>query len=80
MIATSASPRRLTVLHVRGLSSPSSVEQIQQELGRVPGVASARVKLASARVEVMHSPAVASTQDLVAAVAAAGYTARPSPF
>lgn len=80
MIATSASPRTLTVLHVRGITHPSCVEQIQQEVGRVPGVRSVRVKLASSRVEIMHSPAVASAQDLVAAVAAAGYTARPTPF
>lgn len=80
MIATSASPRTLTVLRAQGLLSSSSVEQIQQEVGRVPGVKSVRVKLASSRVEIMHSPAVASAEDLVAAVAAAGYTARPSPF
>ncbi len=35
---------------------------------------------ASARIEVTHDPAVASVEDLVAAVAKAGYTARPSAF
>ena len=32
------------------------------------------------RIEVVHDPAKASTDDLVAAVAKAGYTAKPAAF
>ena len=38
------------------------------------------VSFATARIDVEHDPAVATVEDLVDAVAKAGYTARPAAF
>ncbi|GAA5163950.1 heavy-metal-associated domain-containing protein [Ornithinimicrobium tianjinense] len=69
-----------TILRAEGFSCPSCVAKIEKQVGRVKGVESVKVHFASSRVEVVHDPAVASTDDLVAAVAKAGYTARPAAF
>ena len=54
--------------------------KIERQVGRIKGVESVKVHFASARIEVVHDPAKASTDDLVAAVAKAGYTAKPAAF
>ena len=69
-----------TTLRAEGFSCPSCVAKIEKQVGRLAGVTSVKVHFASARVEVVHDPAVASVDDLVAAVARAGYTARPAAF
>ncbi|AXH96973.1 heavy-metal-associated domain-containing protein [Ornithinimicrobium avium] len=69
-----------TILRAEGFSCPSCVAKIEKQVGRLKGVESVKVHFASARVEVVHDPAVASTEDLVAAVAKAGYKATPAAF
>lgn len=69
-----------TVLRAEGFSCPSCVAKIEKQVGKVKGVESVKVHFASARVEVVHDPAVATTDALVAAVAKAGYTVRPAAF
>jgi copper chaperone len=69
-----------TILRAEGFSCPSCVSKIEKQVGRLEGVDRVTVHFASARIEVDHDPAVASTDDLVAAVAKAGYTARPAAF
>ncbi len=69
-----------TTLRAEGFSCPSCVAKIEKSLSKVGGVSAATVHFASSRIEVDHDPAVATPEDLVAAVAAAGYTARPSAF
>lgn len=69
-----------TILRAEGFSCPSCVAKIEKRVGRLKGVESVKVHFASARIEVVHDPALASVDDLVAAVAKAGYTARPSAF
>ncbi|MGC0142794.1 MULTISPECIES: heavy-metal-associated domain-containing protein [unclassified Pseudactinotalea] len=69
-----------TILRAEGFSCPSCVAKIEKRVGKVKGVDSVKVHFASARVEVVHDPEVATTDDLVAAIAKAGYTARPSAF
>ena len=69
-----------TILRAEGFSCPSCVAKIEKQVGRLPGVESVKVHFASARVEVVHDPARATTDDLVAAIAKAGYTARPAAF
>ena len=44
------------------------------------GVSAVTVHFASARIEVDHDPAHVSVEEIVAAVAKAGYTARPAVF
>lgn len=67
-----------TTLRAEGFSCPSCVAKIEKQVGRLEGVESVKVHFATARVVVVHDPSVATTDDLVAAVAKAGYTARPA--
>lgn len=69
-----------TILRAEGFSCPSCVAKIEKQVGRLTGVESVKVHFASSRIEVVHDPAVATPDDLVAAVARAGYTARPATF
>lgn len=69
-----------TVLRAEGFSCPSCVSKIENQVWRLEGVDRVKVHFASARIEIDHDPALASTDDLVAAVAKAGYTARPAAF
>ena len=69
-----------TILRAEGFSCPSCVAKIEKKVGRLTGVESVKVHFASARIEVVHDPAQASTDDLVAAVAKAGYVSRPAAF
>lgn len=69
-----------TVLRAEGFSCPSCVEKIEKRVGRLDGVTTVTVHFGSARIEVDHDLEVTSVDDLVAAVAKAGYTARPAAF
>ena len=69
-----------TTLRAEGFSCPSCVAKIEKQVGRLKGVESVKVHFASARIEVVHDPALASTEDLVAAISKAGYTATPAAF
>lgn len=69
-----------TTLRAEGFSCPSCVNKIEKQVGRLDGVDSVKVHFASSRIEVAHDPAVVSVEDLVAAVAKAGYTAKPAAF
>lgn len=69
-----------TVFRAEGFSCPSCVGKIEKQVGRLPGVRDVTVRFASGRVEVDHDPAVTTTDDIVAAIAKAGYQAAPSAF
>ena len=69
-----------TVLRAEGFSCPSCVAKIEKQVGRLDGVTAVKVHFASARIEIDHDRAVVSADELVAAVAKAGYTARPAAF
>ena len=77
--AQTATTTRVT-LRAEGFSCPSCVSKIEKRVGRLPGVAGVKVHFASARIEIDYDPAVLTVADLVAAVATAGYTARPATF
>jgi copper chaperone len=79
-MTTRTEPTTRTILRAKGFSCPSCVQKIERQVGRLPGVAEVTVHFASARIEIVHDPQQASVHDLVAAVAAAGYRARPSAF
>jgi copper chaperone len=78
--ATTETTTTRTVLRAEGFSCPSCVSKIERRVGRLPGVDGVTVHFASSRIEVDHDPAAVSTDDLVAAIAQAGYRARPSAF
>ncbi len=68
-----------TVLRAEGFSCPSCVAKIEKRVGQIDGVERVKVHFASARIEVDHAPSV-PVDDLVAAVAKAGYVAAPVTF
>lgn len=69
-----------TVFRAEGFSCPSCVAKIEKQVGRLKGVEAVTVHFASARIEVDHDESVTSVEDIVAAVAKAGYQAAPSVF
>ena len=69
-----------TLLRAEGFSCPSCVTKIEKRVGKLPGVNDVTVHFASSRIEVDHDTTKASVEDLVDAVAKAGYTAKPSAF
>ena len=79
MSAATSNPTT-TTLRAEGFSCPSCVAKIEKQVGRLDGVESVKVHFASSRVEVVDDPAVAAVDELIDAVAKAGYTARPAAF
>lgn len=77
-----ATPATVThsVFRAEGFSCPSCVAKIEKQVGRLPGVQNVSVKFASARVEVDHDAAVTTPDDILAAIAKAGYRATLSAF
>ncbi len=69
-----------SVFRAEGFSCPSCVTKIEKQVGRLPGVQGVAVKFASARVEVDHDVALATTDDIVEAIGKAGYRASYSAF
>lgn len=69
-----------TILRADGFSCPSCVAKIEKQVGRLKGVENVKVHFASARIEVDHDAERISVDDLVAAIAKAGYRAAPSAF
>ena len=79
MTATPATSTH-SIFRAEGFSCPSCVAKIEKQVGRLKGVQDVTVKFASSRVEVEHDPAVATTEQIIAAIAKAGYRAAPSAF
>jgi len=69
-----------TTLRSEEFSCPSCVNKIETKLRALDGVSDAEVKFSSGRILVDHDPEVAPIRSLVDAVAAVGYTARPSAY
>jgi copper chaperone CopZ len=79
-MSTTTATTTHTILRAEGFSCPSCVAKIEKQVGRLDGVATVKVHFASARIEIDHDPALVSVDELVAAVAKAGYTARLAAF
>lgn len=69
-----------TLLRAEGFSCPSCVTKIEKRVGKLKGVENVKVHFASSRIEVDHDESRVSIDDLVDAVAKAGYSAQPSAF
>ena len=80
MATSTSTPTTHTVLRAEGFSCPSCVAKIEKQVGRLKGVENVKVHFASARIEVDHDAERISVDDLVAAIAKAGYRAAPSAF
>jgi Cu+-exporting ATPase len=72
-----APPRFGFGLQIAGMTCASCVARVEKALARVPGVAESTVNIATARADVRADPSRVSARDLVEAVRAAGYEARP---
>ena len=68
-------PARTIALDIEGMTCASCVNRIERYLGRVEGVESATVNLATERATVVATPDV-TAERLLAAVDAAGYEGR----
>jgi len=77
--AAAASPAATAELDIGGMSCASCVRRVEKALSRVPGVVDVSVNLATERASVglATAAAPAKLEALVAAVAGAGYEARP---
>lgn len=80
MTATTPGTTTHTVFRAEGFSCPSCVAKIERQVGRLDGVYDVDVKFASGRVEVDHDATVATDEQIVEAIAKAGYQAVPSAF
>jgi copper chaperone len=69
-----------TVLRAEGFSCPSCVTKIEKQVGRIDGLSTITVHFASARIEIDHDPSVVSVDELIAAVAKAGYSSQVATF
>ncbi len=74
---TPTTPTTRTVLRAEGFTCPSCLRAVEKQVRRVDGVHDVVVRFSSQRVEVDHTPGVAA-DELVAAVAGAGFRARPA--
>lgn len=75
---TTPTALRTTTLRSDEFSCPSCVTKIETKLNGLDGVDNAEVKFSSGRILVRHDPEKVSVRELVDAVAAVGYTAKPS--
>jgi copper chaperone len=69
-----------TLLRSQDLSCPSCVAKIEKALKNITGVSDAKVYFNTGRIEVEHDPEVATTSQLVAAVASVGYQAKVAAY
>ena len=69
-----------TTLRAEGFACPSCVTKVEKALKKLDGVQDATVHFASSRIEIDHDLQRQSVDDLVAAVARAGYRAKASAF
>ena len=63
---------------IEGMTCASCANRVQRALNKVEGVADATVNLASEQATVRYAPGQTGRDDLIAAVAAAGYQVRPA--
>lgn len=68
------------VLRAEGFSCPSCVDKIEKQVKRIDGVNDVKVRFASSKIEINHDENKVTVDNLVKAVAKAGYKAVPSAF
>src|SRR6476659_7770903 len=73
---TEPTPTSEVLLPIEGMTCASCVRRVEKALGKVPGVASAAVNLATEQATVQYDPATATLDAMRAAVEGAGYGVR----
>ncbi|HMM45251.1 MAG TPA: heavy metal translocating P-type ATPase [Candidatus Macondimonas sp.] len=79
MTATAAKAAITTTLQIEGMTCAACVRRVETALGRLEGVESARVNLATGQATVVYQPAAQDPERLAAAVRSIGYDARVPP-
>src|ERR671936_386419 len=79
MTTDTKAPAATVTLPVTGMTCASCVRRIEKALSRVEGVAGANVNLATEKAHVVFDPAVASVDQMRAAVEKAGYKVAETP-
>ena len=77
VVEAAGRPGEAVALRIEGMSCAACVARVEKALARVPGVNDVSVNLASEEARLHRTPGMADIPTLVAAVAAAGYSARP---
>ncbi|MCJ2059286.1 heavy metal translocating P-type ATPase [Methylobacterium sp. J-048] len=70
-------PETQSRIAIEGMSCASCVGRVERALAAVPGVSGASVNLVTGQAAIRHPEGVLTVADLVGAVEAAGYEARP---
>ena len=70
---TTSDPPAMVEIDVTGMTCASCVRRVERALGKVPGVETANVNLATHRATVSFDPAAASVAELTGAIDRAGY-------
>ena len=70
-------PQQTVTLEIDGMTCASCVSRVEKALGKVEGVASAQVNLATETAQVEFASGITGVEALVAAVERAGYAAKP---
>ncbi len=71
-------PQQTVTLEIDGMTCASCVARVEKALGKVEGVVSAQVNLATETAQVRFATGIAGVDALVAAVDRAGYAAKPA--
>lgn len=66
------------ILNIRGMHCASCISRVEVALTKVPGVAAAHVNLATNQGRVEYDPTQAQLDEMLQAVAGAGYAAQPA--
>ncbi|MDB5081841.1 MAG: copper-translocating P-type ATPase [Chloroflexi bacterium] len=76
-IAPAAETSGKVELEIEGMTCASCVNRIERKLNKLPGVETASVNLATERGTIAYNPQVVKLPQIIGAVEAAGYKARP---
>lgn len=79
MTAAAAPASITTTLRVEGMTCAACVRRVETALGRLEGVESARVNLATGQATVVYRPAAQDPESLAAAIRSTGYDAQVPP-
>src|SRR5262249_59307752 len=74
-----AIPKEEVVLPIEGMTCASCVRRVERAIGKVPGVESVAVNLATEKAAVTLAPGAAMRDDLTRAVEAGGHAVRSGP-
>jgi len=70
------SQSQVAILKVEGMTCPSCIRHVEAALHEIEGIGKVKVELKEGKVVVEHDPASATTEQMISALAEAGYASR----